>query len=116
MEEIHATATFPAIAAANAGAFKQLAAELLQTVRGETGTLQYDWFFNEDGTQCVLHEAYSNSDAALVHIGNAGPSIPRLMELSGGLKLELFGDPSAALRDAIAPLDPLIYSYAQGKR
>jgi hypothetical protein len=33
----------------------------------------------------------------------------------GGLELEIFGEPSAALRDAVAAFQPKIYRYSQGK-
>ena len=28
----------------------------------DTGTLQYDWFFNEDQSECQLWEGYKDSD------------------------------------------------------
>lgn len=115
MEQIQASATFPAIAADNAYEFRQLAAEALETARGEPGTLQYDWFFSDDGAECVVRETYGSSDAVLAHLGNVGPLIERLIELGGGLKLEVFGEPSAALREVIAAFQPPIYSYVQGK-
>jgi hypothetical protein len=37
------------------------------------------------------------------------------VELGGGLEVEIFGEPSAALLDAVAVLQPRIYSYSQGK-
>ena len=115
MEQIQASATFPSIAAHNLSDFKQLAAELLDAVRSEAGTLQYDWFFSDDSSQCVVRETYRSSDALLAHLGNAGPSLGRLVELGGGLKLEVFGEPSATLLNAIAAFEPTIYSYSQGK-
>ena len=115
METLQASAKYPAIAPGDLSEFKQLAAELLEVARGELGTLQYDWFFSDDGTQCVVRETYASSDAVLVHIGNVGPSLGRLIELGGGLELEVFGEPSATLRDATAAFDPVVYSYLQGK-
>ena len=115
MEQIQASATYPTIAADNVSEFKRLAAELLEAVRGEAGTLQFDWFFSDDGSQCVVRETYVGSDAVLAHIGNVGPFLGRLIELGGGLKLEVFGEPSAKLRDAIAAFEPTIYSFVQGK-
>ena len=115
MEAIQASAKFPAIAPGNVSEFKQLATELLEVARGEPGTLEYDWFFSDDGTQCVVRETYASSDAVLVHLGNVGPSLGRLVELGGGLGLEVFGEPSATLRDAIASFEPLVYSHVQGK-
>jgi len=100
VEHILANATFPAIAA---------------SARGEPGTLQFDWFFSDYGTQCVVRETFESSDAVLAHLGHVGQFVGRLIESGGGLELDVFGEPSATLREAIASFQPVIYSYAQGK-
>jgi hypothetical protein len=115
MQQLQISATFPSISPDAADQFKKIAAEALVTIRGEQGTLQHDWFFSDDGAQCVVHETYTSSDAFLVHLAGAGPLLGRLVELGGGLELEIFGEPSAALRDAVAAFQPKIYSYNQGK-
>ena len=115
MEQLQVNATFPSISPDAADQFTQLAAEALATIRGEPGTLQHDWFFSDDGTRCVVRETYANSDAFLAHLAAAGPLLGRLVELGGGLELELFGEPSTALHDAVAAFQPRIYSYSQGK-
>jgi len=115
MEQLQVSATFPSISPDAADRFTQLAAEALATIRAEPGTLQHDWFFSDDGTQCVVHETYDSSDAFLAHLAGSGELLGRLVELGGGLELDLFGEPSAALLDAIAAFQPRIYSYGQGK-
>ncbi len=115
MEQLQINATFPSIEPHAADEFTQLAAEALAKIRGESGTLQHDRFFSEDGTECVVRETYASSDAFLAHLVGAGPLLGRLVELGGGLELDLFGDPSAALLDAVAAFQPRIYSYSQGK-
>ena len=86
-----------------------------RSIRDEPGTLQHDWFFSDDGGRCVIREAYASSDAFLAHLAGAGPLLGRLVELGGGLELEVFGEPSTPLRDAIAAFQPRIYSYSQSK-
>jgi len=115
MEQLQVSATFPSISPDDAEQFTQLAAEALATIRGEPDTLQHDWFFSGDGARCVVRETYASSDAFLVHLAGAGPLLGRLVELGGGLELEVFGTPSAAVRDAVAAFEPRIYSYRQGK-
>jgi quinol monooxygenase YgiN len=115
MKQLQVSATFPSISPGAADQFKQLAAEALATIRGEPGTLQHDWFFSNDGDRCVVRETYASSDAFLAHLAGAGPLLGQLVELGGGLELEVFGEPSAALRDAIAAFRPRIYRYSQGK-
>src|SRR4051794_32500143 len=115
MEQLQVSATFPSISPDAADQFRQLAAEVLATIRGEAGTLQHDWFLSDDGAQCVVRETYADSDAFLAHLAASAPLLGRLIELGGGIELDLFGAPSGALRDAIAAFQPRIYGYVQGK-
>ena len=63
----------------------------------------------------MVRETYADSDAVLSHLGNVGPLLGRLVYRGGGLELAVFGDPSAALRDAIAGFQPRIFSFDDGK-
>ena len=67
MEQIQLTATLPNIEPGNLAEFKELAARALEITRGEETTLQYDWFFSDDETKCVVRETYANSDACLLY-------------------------------------------------
>lgn len=115
MEKIQITATLPNIAAENLAAFKEVAARALELTRAEATTLQYDWFFSDDETRCVVRETYANSDAVLAHLANVGELIGKLAELGGGLEIEAFGDPSPELLEAAAAFEPTIYRFFQGK-
>ena len=115
MEQIQVTATLPNIAPDNLPEFKELAARALEITKGEATTLQYDWFFSDDETKCVVRETYANSDAILAHMGNMGDLIGKLAELGGGLEIEAFGDLSPELLEAAAALQPTVYRYFQGK-
>ena len=91
--------------------FKAAAAACVQSVReNDTGTLQYDWFFNEDMTECVVREKYPDSEAVLEHIANLGDALGALLETCD-LSLEVFGDPSAELAEATAALPTRVYSF-----
>jgi hypothetical protein len=93
--------------------FKALAVQCMQVVRErDSGTLQYDWFFNEDHTQCVIRETYRDSAAALEHIANLGPTLGAIFGVSD-LALEVYGSPTDELRAAIAGLAPGIYTPFQ---
>jgi len=42
--------------------FKELAAQCMRSARErDSGTLQYDWFFNDSYTECVVRETYKDS-------------------------------------------------------
>ncbi len=94
--------------------FEEAAAACVRSVREkDTGTLQYDWFYNEDRTECVVRETYRDSDAILEHIGNLGDAFGALVGVSD-LSLEVFGDPSPELVAASEGLDTAVYSFFQG--
>ena len=57
--------------------YKRLCEEAMEIVRTrDTGTLQYEIFFNEDETEAIVYERYRNADAALEHFSH----ISHLME------------------------------------
>ena len=94
--------------------FVELADECIGIVEEQdSGTLQYDWFFNEAGDECVVQEAYADSDALLDHISHVGEKLGGLLEISE-IDLELFGDPSAELVEAAAGLAPRVFGFHGG--
>ena len=94
--------------------FRTVAQACMDSVREkDAGTLQYDWFLNEDHTECVVRERYKDSDAVLEHIGNLGETMGALLGVTD-LSLEIFGDPSEALMNATKGMDITVYGYFQG--
>jgi hypothetical protein len=67
----------------------------------DTGTLQYDIYFNDDQSECVVLERYRDSEALIehaAHLGDLSGAILRTGSVSG----ELLGEPSAELRAKLA--------------
>jgi quinol monooxygenase YgiN len=57
--------------------YKRLCDEAMDIVRTQdTGTLQYEIFFNADETEAIVFERYRNADAAIEHFSH----ISHLME------------------------------------
>ena len=81
--------------------FKRLSAQCMEIVRTkDTGTLQYDIYFNDDQSECIVLERYRDSDALIehaVHLGDLGAAIFATGWVSG----ELLGEPSAELRSKL---------------
>jgi quinol monooxygenase YgiN len=115
MKPLQASARFTSIAKDDLAEFKRVASELLAVTSNEPGTLQYDWFFNADETQCVVRETYASSDAVMAHLGNVGELLGRMLQLGGGLELEVFGDPSDEVLQATEALTPVVYAHFQSK-
>ena len=48
--------------------FTARAVEILRLAQDkDTQTLRYDWFLNQDGTQCEVHEAYLSEQGLIEH-------------------------------------------------
>ena len=48
--------------------FKAQAAEIIRLTRErDTHTLRYDWFINEDGTECEVHEMFPDEQGLIEH-------------------------------------------------
>ena len=78
--------------------FKRLSAQCMEIVRTQdTGTLQYDTYFNDDETECIVVERFCDSDALIQH----GENLAHLMDAivaTGSVSGELLGEPSTELR------------------
>ncbi len=94
--------------------FKELAGQCIDSIKAnEPNTMKFDWFFNADETECVIKEEYRDSDAMLVHLGNLGALLGKLLQISD-MTLELYGNPSEKLRATLAGSNPKIYSFYKG--
>ena len=82
--------------------FKRLSARCLEIVRAEdTGTLQYETYFNDDESECIVLERYRDSQALIEH----GEHLAHLMDAilaTGHVHGELLGTPSAELKAKFA--------------
>lgn len=113
MKNIQATARFQ-IHNGKLDEFKRVADQCLAaTKEKDPGTLQYDWFFNPDQTECVVRERYTDSDAVLAHLQNLGSLLNDLTQLAD-FSIEVFGNPSDELQQAAAALKPKVYSFYKG--
>jgi hypothetical protein len=67
----------------------------------DSGMLQYEIYFNDDQSECMVLERYRDSEALIEH----GEHIADLMEAivaTGSVSGELLGEPSAELRANLA--------------
>jgi quinol monooxygenase YgiN len=79
--------------------FKQQAAEMMrQTREKDTGTLAYDWFLSEDGTQCEVREAYVDADALVDHAFHVREARDAMFdEFAYDHEMAFYGEPSPRL-------------------
>jgi quinol monooxygenase YgiN len=84
------------------GEFKRLSAEAVEIVRAQdTGTLQYDIFFSDDQSECIVIERYRDSEALIEHAEHIG-DLANAIIATGSVTGELLGQPSAELRAMLA--------------
>ena len=82
--------------------FKRLSAQCMEIVRTkDTGTLQYGIYFNDDESECIVHEHYRDSEALIEHAAHLG-GLTEAILATGSVSGELLGDPSAELRANLA--------------
>ena len=99
--------------------FTSQIAEILRLTRErDTHTLRCDWFINEDGTECEVHEAFSDEHGLIEHKLNT-------MEATGVLfrdyafdhQSTIFGEVSQdfiTLVEARMGAAPAVFSFVQG--
>jgi quinol monooxygenase YgiN len=74
--------------------FKLVAAQCMEIARTQdTGTLQYEIFFNADESECIVLERYRDSEALLEHARHIGHLAEQLFA-TGDVTSALLGDPS----------------------
>jgi len=101
------------IEAGKADEFKTTAGQLLSAVREkDSGTSSYDWFMTEDGSRAKVQESYVSSDALMEHMGNMGRPLEHIISICSKVSIEVMGDPSPKVQEALAPFKPTIYSDA----
>ena len=83
--------------------FKQQAAELLDQIsQTDQPPLRYDWFLNEDGTDCEVQEAYTDADSLLRHQQQIAEAKMKLFqECVESHTMQFYGDMSPALAGAL---------------
>jgi len=89
--------------------FKRLSAKCMELVRTkDTGTLQYETYFNSDETECLVLERYRDSQALLDHLKNMGETGAAIFQTCTGSG-EVCGTPSPELTKALEGSPVRIY-------
>ena len=83
--------------------FKRLSVQAMEIVRTkDTGTLQYDSYFNDDESECMVLERYRDSEAAMEHAEHLGDISAAVLAIVSVVHGELLGEPSPELRAKLA--------------
>src|SRR4051812_38238376 len=90
--------------------WKRLTEAAMEIVRTkDTGTLQYEIFFNADESEALVFERYRDADAALEHFSNIGHLMEPLLA-TASVTGEVLGAPNEAMRAQLGGDQPKLFT------
>jgi quinol monooxygenase YgiN len=90
--------------------FKRLSIQCMEIVRTkDTGTLQYDTYFNDDQSECIVLERFRDSEALIEHAAHLSDLMGAILA-TGSVSGELLGEPSAELRAKLADSEVRLFT------
>jgi quinol monooxygenase YgiN len=94
--------------------FKRLSAQAMEIVRTkDTGTLQYDTYFNDDQSEAIVLERFRDSEALIEHAAHVADLTGAILA-TGSVSGELLGEPSPELRAKLAGSEvPVLFTPYQ---
>ena len=93
--------------------FKRLAAQAMEIVRTkDTGTLQYEIYFNDDQSEGIVLERYKDSEALTEHAAHLGDLTEAILA-TGDVSGALLAGPSAELRAEMADSEVRVFTLYQ---
>ena len=97
--------------------FKRLIQKMSKIVEAnEPDTIQYQFYLNGDGTKCIVHETYTDSEATLVHNESLASKtiLPKIFNVAKMDKLDVYGNPNGALQNLLRNHNTQIYNLVTG--
>jgi quinol monooxygenase YgiN len=90
--------------------WKRLTEEAMEIVRTkDTGTLQYEIFFNEDASEAIVFERYRDADAAIEHFSNISHLMAPIMG-TASVTGEVLGTPNATMKAMLGKGEPKLFT------
>lgn len=99
--------------------FKAQAAEIIRLTREQdTQTIRCDWFINEDGTECEVHEMFSDEQGLIKHKMHTMEATSRLFrDYASDHRSTLYGEVSEDFLSLVKErmgAAPAVFSFLQG--
>jgi quinol monooxygenase YgiN len=98
--------------------FKSQAAEILRVTREQdTHTLRCDWFINEDGTRCEVHELFPNEQGLIEHKMNTmAATVVLFRDFAFDHHASIYGEVSQGFIDLVTARmgPPAVFAFTQG--
>ena len=84
-----------------------LLAEMVESTRGESGAMIYEWSISEDGSTVNAYERYEDSAAVLAHLAAFGEKFAqRLLLAAEPTRFVVHGTPSDEAKEALSGFGP----------
>jgi len=94
--------------------FKRDAKELLGVVKEkDTGTVRYDWFYDDEKRLCIAMDTYKDAEGMFTHMKNAHDAHEKLLHLSD-MTTEFLGELPPPAKEAVGKYDPYILPFYVG--
>jgi quinol monooxygenase YgiN len=99
--------------------FKSQMAEILRVTREQdTHTLRCDWFVNEDGTECEVHEMFPDEQGLIEHqMHIMGPRTALFRDYASDHRSTIYGGVSENFVNVVKErmgAAPAVFSFVQG--
>ncbi|HEX5438012.1 MAG TPA: antibiotic biosynthesis monooxygenase [Gemmatimonadaceae bacterium] len=89
---------------------RRLSEEAMEVVRTrDSGTLQYEIFFNQDESEAVVFERYRDADVAIEHLSNISHLMEPLMA-TASVTGEVRGTPNVTMKEQLAKGGPKLFT------
>ena len=97
-------------------AARALMEEMIAATReSEPGTLNYEWYLDENESVCHIHERYADSAAVMTHLENFGAKFAdRFLAALEPTRFTVYGDPSDEAAEALGGFGAVFHSPTAG--
>ncbi|HKJ54588.1 MAG TPA: hypothetical protein VJ978_01245 [Nitriliruptoraceae bacterium] len=89
--------------------YTPLADECVERLSGMAGLLTYEWFLDETESVSRFLECFDSSDSMLEHMRRLDDVYPRVYEVATLEVVDVFGEPSDELREALGDFEGVRY-------
>jgi len=97
--------------------FRKLVRDMSKAVEAnEPDTIDYQFYLNREGTKCIVHETYANSEAALTHNNSVASQtiLPKIFLVSKVSRFDAYGNPSEELQKVLTSFDAKTFNLIAG--
>ena len=84
------------------------------TDANEPDTLTYEYYINEDASECHLLEAFKDSEAFMLHLENVSHMFDTLFGFATMTRAKIYGSPSAELKQTLDSLGGQYFAHFNG--